>query len=151
MVQDVHLAEDIFQSVSLLAVQKRGELRDERALPTWLRSAARLQSLAALRQKARAPQMLSDAVLDQVDARFAQLDRTPADELMAALRDCVQELTPNNQQLLTLRYGQGLPGHRVAVQLNRTPHAIYTALSRIHNRLRDCVRRRLALENVDHA
>lgn len=53
IVRDVHLVEDVFQEVAALAVQKREELRDEAALPVWLRRTARFQALAALRDKSQ--------------------------------------------------------------------------------------------------
>ena len=40
MVRDRHVVEDIFQEVSVLALEKREEFGDERALPTWLRRTA---------------------------------------------------------------------------------------------------------------
>jgi len=63
MAGDAHLVEDVFQEVAVLALEKRGELRDEKALPTWLRRAARLSVLALIRAQKKSPLLLSDATL----------------------------------------------------------------------------------------
>ncbi len=46
IVRDSHVAEDVFQEVSLLAVRKRSEIVDQTAFPVWLRKSARFCALA---------------------------------------------------------------------------------------------------------
>jgi len=152
IVRDVHLVEDVFQEVAALAVQKRGELRDEAALPVWLRRTARFQALAALRDKSRDPtQPLTPEILDRLDAYWSSQDGQVEDARVQALEDCLTRLSPYARQIVTLRYGKGLPGIKVADALGRNVRTIYMALTRIHNSLRDCIEQKLAVSGDSHA
>jgi RNA polymerase sigma-70 factor (ECF subfamily) len=152
IVRDAHLVEDVFQEVAALAVQKRNELRDEAALPVWLRRTARFQALAALRDKARDPhQSLTPEILDQLDTYWSSQDRQPDDARVEALQDCLTQLSPYARQIVALRYGKGLQGIKVAEALGRNVRTIYMALTRIHNSLRDCIEQKLAVPGDSHA
>jgi RNA polymerase sigma-70 factor, ECF subfamily len=151
IVRDPHVAEDVFQQVSMLAIRQKEELQVEAALPTWLRRAARFTALAAIRDNLRDPtQVLSPTVLDRLDAYWATQDDQPADRRLAAMQQCMENLTPYARQIIGLRYGKGLSGIQVADTLGRNVRAIYMALTRIHNDLRECIRHRLALEGESH-
>jgi RNA polymerase sigma-70 factor, ECF subfamily len=152
IVRDSHLVEDVFQEVAALAVQKRGELRDEAALPVWLRRTARFQALAALRDKSREPtQPLTPEILDQLDAYWATQDGPAANDRADALQECLPRLSPYARQIVALRYGKGLSGSAVAAKLGRNVRTIYMALTRIHISLRECIEERLAAEGGRHA
>lgn len=141
IVHDAHLVEDVFQEVSLLALAKRSELRDEKALGAWLRKSARLISLAAIRGKTKRPVLLGEAVLDQLDAAWADDDCVPAEETLDLLRGCLAELSARSRQFVALRYIERLSGSQVAEKLGTTVHSVYVALGRIHRDLRDCMQR----------
>jgi len=139
IVRDSHLVKDVFQEVAL-AVQKRAELRDEAALPVWLRRTARFQALAALRDKSRhATQPLTPEILDQLDAYWATQDGPAANGRAEALQECLPRLSPYARQIVALRYGKGLGGSAVAEALGRNVRTIYMALTRIHISLRECI------------
>ncbi len=61
-VGDAHLAEDVFQEVSMLAAEKGIDVANEHALVIWIRRAARLKSLEAVRARTRRPTPLDDSV-----------------------------------------------------------------------------------------
>ena len=145
--RDLHLVEDVFQEVAALAVQKRNELRDEAALPVWLRRTARFQALAALRDKSRDPtQPLTPEILDQLDAYWSIQDDQGDDVRVQTLQDCLTRLSPYARQIVALRYGKGLQAGKVAEALGRNVRTVYMALTRIHNTLRDCIEQKLAVE-----
>jgi RNA polymerase sigma-70 factor (ECF subfamily) len=150
IVRDSTLAEDLFQEVSLLALERRDELRDAAALPVWLRKTARFKALAALRNRGGRPTLLSDAALDQLDLAWAAQDESPHDDMKAALTVCLESLSPAAQKIVALRYAQGMSGKSVAESIDRTAHSVYVALSRIHVRLRECIRKQLAKWATSH-
>jgi len=150
MAGDAHLVEDVFQEVAVLALEKRGELRDEKALPTWLRRAARLSVLALIRAQKKSPLLLSDATLDLLGECWEEKTSSHSSaDRMAALHECLNRLSPNARQIIALRYMDGLSGIKVAETLNRRIGTIYTALSRIHRRLRECMQSRLNEETAN--
>lgn len=150
IVRDAHVAEDVFQEVSLLALHKRGELREAEALPTWLRRSARNLSLKALRRLGRAPALLDEKLLDLLEGQWERQEATPAAETLEALKHCLAELSPYARQVITLRYAQGLSGEGVAAKLGRKAEAIYKVLTRAHGALAECVRRRTGRGEAPH-
>lgn len=145
IVRDEHMAEDVFQEVSILVLHKREELRDAAALPTWLRKAARLAAIAGLRRQDRRPVLMDDDVLDRLEPFWAE-PSGGSSARAEALRECVEALTPRARQLLRMRYVEGLSGRDVARRTGRKLESVYMALSRLHNRLASCVRQRLTRE-----
>lgn len=145
IVRDEHMAEDVLQEVSMLMLDKREELRDANALPIWLRRAARLTALTAMRRQTRRPVLMDESLLDRIDPFWDALDREPTDRTEALSR-CVDRLTPTAREVLRLRYVENLSGQQLADRTGRKLDSVYMALSRIHARLADCVRRQLAGE-----
>jgi RNA polymerase sigma-70 factor (ECF subfamily) len=143
IVRDEHTVEDVFQEVSILAVEKCGQINDEGALWPWLRQTAKFRSLHALR--ARGKQVpLDDELLDKLDVAWQAFDDLPSPALVDSLLKCVKKLSPYAQRIVALRYVDGLSGIEVASRLKREVHTIYVALTRIHNSLRRCVQDQLA-------
>ena len=92
---------------------------------------------------------MDQAVLDLVEADWAQRDDQTFDRRRDALRTCLEQLSPYVQELIRLRYGEGLSGAGLAKALDRQVNTVYVALSRAHNTLATCVRTRLAESRVE--
>lgn len=146
MVFDEHLAEDIFQEVSIAAINKCHEIVDVNHLAGWVRSAARFQALVALRNRNRLPRALSEDVLNSLEAHWEQFDRQTDAEISEALRGCLDRLSPYARQLIEARYVQHKRGNDLAAALERSLNTVYVALSRVHKTLRDCLHRQLVGE-----
>lgn len=146
IVHDDHLAEDIYQDVSSLAYEKREQIDGEAALPGWLRTTARYQSLRAVRQRSARPRVLDAHVLDLLESDWPALDAQDSAHRIAVLRDCLARLSPYARRLVELRYGEGVSGEKLARRMSRDLNTIYVALTRAHRSLSECVRRRLARE-----
>ena len=144
---DSSLAEDVFQNVSLLVLNKSDLVQDEAAFPGWLRKAARFEALNAVRKEGRGPAPLDEAVLESLEDHWrAQDSSNPAP--VGALRSCVQKLAPRAKRLVELRYGENVSGQRLAEKLSQPLNTIYVALSRLHRTLAECVRRQLVGEGA---
>jgi RNA polymerase sigma-70 factor (ECF subfamily) len=147
IVRDAHLAEDVFQEAFALALRSREEISDEPHLLAWVRRAARFRAINVLRQRQRL--VFDEALLDQLEARWSELDQ-PAADRVDALHHCIEELTPHSRELLRLRYGENIKGQALADQLRRNLNTVYVALSRIHRALAECIRRRLVAGGCAH-
>jgi RNA polymerase sigma-70 factor (ECF subfamily) len=146
MVADEHLAEDIFQEVSIAAVNKCHEIVDVNHFAPWVRGAARLQALMALRNRNRLPRTLTANVLDALEIHWQKYDMQPDADTTDALRNCLERLSPYARQLIETRYTQGKRGNDLASALRRSMNTVYVALTRVHHTLRDCLRRQFAEE-----
>ncbi|MBI1373521.1 MAG: hypothetical protein GC159_12400 [Phycisphaera sp.] len=144
IVRDNHLAEDILQDVSVLAVNKRDEITDEEHLHGWLRQTARYKSLTALDKRESSPMRLDDRVLEALEAgwRSESADGGTAD-LVDALQHCLGKLSGYAKHLVELRYAEGLSGQKLADAVDRNLNTVYVALTRIHRSLGDCVRQQV--------
>jgi RNA polymerase sigma-70 factor (ECF subfamily) len=70
--------------------------------------------------------------------------------MVDALRGCLDRLTPNARRLVTMKYVDGLRGDTIAQQLGRQVRSIYTALSRIHRALSECLAGRAIEGEAQH-
>ena len=58
IVRDHHLAEDIFQDVAVLAIQKAAEIEDGTHLYRWFRRTARYRASNVMRNRYQQPRLL---------------------------------------------------------------------------------------------
>lgn len=65
---------------------------------------------------------------------------------LAALRCCMEKLSPESRKLIEVYYYGDANYTQVAEQLGRTPTAVYKAYARIRSVLYDCVQRIIAVE-----
>ena len=71
---------------------------------------------------------------------------SPSDTLHDALSHCIEQITPNNRELLRLRYFERRNCTEVASIMGRKIETVYQALARLHKTLGDCVRSRIQNE-----
>ena len=82
---------------------------------------------------------------DAVDAQFEKSADTVSSRI-EAMRHCVERLPEESRQMLRLRYDAGHKGDDLARLLHRSEAAIYKALSRLHQALKNCIDDRLAAQ-----
>jgi RNA polymerase sigma factor (sigma-70 family) len=144
------LAEDIYQDVVVLALQKASEIESQQHLIGWARKAAKFKAIDYLRRNKLHPKHLSPDVLDLMEQQWEEAWKVGSLSMVGALRACLKQLTPRARKLIDLRYGDQLDGASIAQILGVKVHSIYMALSRIYHTLEECIRRERAAENVDH-
>jgi RNA polymerase sigma-70 factor (ECF subfamily) len=145
--RDVHAADDIFQQVVLAALEDREQFKDSDHLLAWAVRAARHRAIDLSRRRKMIT--LPDEVLDLLEAQWANPAPGSWPDRSEALHRCVSRLGTHARDLLQKKYADGMTVTAIAVQLRRTPDALYQTLSRIHRSLRDCVARELgAFESV---
>jgi len=147
IVRDEHVAEDVFQNVSIAAMKKCADIESADHFPGWVRQAARFEALHELRRRDVAPVMLDASLLDLLEGSWAEIEDYNAADRSEALQKCVKQLSPYARKLITLRYASGKSGQKLADALGRNINTVYVALSRTHRTLAECIRRRLGDES----
>lgn len=142
--RDYHLAEDVFQEVSVKAVGRAAEFETPAHLIHWARVAGRNRSIDLLRARDGRYVGLSEAMLATLAAEWP--DESEASPMHEALRQCLGTITPNNRELLRLRYFERRPCPDVAEIMGKKIETVYQALTRIHRALGECVKHRMAQE-----
>jgi len=143
LVGDPDLAEDLFQGVSVVVLQRADEFVAGGDLQAWCRGIARNLVLRERKSARRLRAFESDRLADLVDTAFEEsAGRDLMDSHRTDLRRCLELLAEQTRQIVQLRYGSGLSLRQIATRLERTEGAIQVALSRVRKWLGDCVQRR---------
>lgn len=139
IVVNQHLAEDVFQDISVLALQARDGLDSERHLAHWLRKTARHKALNAAQKKANRTALLSTQTLDLLESEWSRVDQLDLAEQTQQLERCIDLLPEPSRRLIQLRYRDGQSGKQIAQKVGRKTEAVYMALSRLRVALKKCV------------
>lgn len=147
LVGDPSVAEDLFQDVSVIVLQKIDQFQEGRDLQAWCRGIARNLVLRHRQDAARLRTFADDRIVDLVDAAFAENTEPELwDPRRNELRRCLGSLAAPSRELVQLRYESGLSLRAIAARLSRTEVAVQVALSRVRKWLADCIARRAAEE-----
>lgn len=137
---DAHVAEDLFQEVCVVAVQKAGEFQDGTNFVAWARTIARNKLREHLRR--RSGVAVDDAFFDGLESAF---DAVPhSDVRKEALRRCLDQIQDRARQVLVWRYEEGLTTASIADRTGQSRAGVNSLLQRVREILRECVERRSA-------
>ena len=144
-------AKDIVQKTFVGAFQNLAEFRLDESFFAWLKGIAlnhcrnewrRYQSQARL-AGCLLEEKRAELELASFDARADDSERR-----MAALRQCLEQLSPHEQTVVELRFVEELPLAAIGERLGRGAEAARLFLYRIRQRLADCVKKRVSRENA---
>ena len=145
IVRDHHLAEDTLQDVAIQIAKSWGTFDPTRDFGAWARGIARRVALRNIHNEKRVPILLSEDALEQIGGMVeAAGSESEMDRRKEALRACLESLPERGRQLIVLRYFQGTGYAEMSRLLKRSEAALYTALSRFHEQLEHCIRKRMA-------
>ncbi|AQT68475.1 RNA polymerase sigma factor [Anaerohalosphaera lusitana] len=140
-------AEDILQDTATLMWTKFDEFKPGTNFAAWGIKIAHFKVLRYYRSRKRLHVPITDDILEIVTEQAVQaVDEK--DHKIKVLQQCMKELPEKDRALIELRYDRGLAPKKVAQKVSRPVRGIYKSLSRIHNSLLVCVRRRLNQEGL---
>lgn len=141
-------AEDILQNVSVAVTESFDQLRDEEGFLPWAREIARRRILAHRRSWRKEHVLDPDLLKHLADASDRVEREQPGSLQRAALLACLDALPVRSRRLISMRYdGTVANMEELASRVGRTVQSVYARVKRIKAALRECVQRRLALEN----
>jgi RNA polymerase sigma-70 factor (ECF subfamily) len=142
-------AKDIVQKTFVVAFQNLAEFRVGESFYAWLKGIA-LNHCRNEWRRYQSQARLAGRLLEEkrAEIELAAFDSRPEDgeRRLAALRQCLQQLSPHEQSIIESRFVQELPLAAIGEQLGRGTEAARLLLYRIRQRLADCVKKRLSLE-----
>lgn len=143
LVRDRDRAEDVAADVYLKAWKNRLSLRDGAAALPWLLSITHNVAISMLRASREVADV--DLIEEREDLNARTDTALFAEADAASLQSAMRRLTPEQQQVVFLRFFEDLPHDVVAARLNRNPNAIraiqFRALSRLRKLLEVSVER----------
>lgn len=138
-------AEDVTEEVFVGALQSAGSLRagDEAGFLAWLYQIARYKLADRLRRQYRRPTVALDPALEVPDA-----DPTPEEAALdadasAAVQAALDELTPEQREVITMKFMLDYDNAKAASILGKSPGAINQLQHRALAQLRKILARRL--------
>jgi len=142
-VADRQLAEDLTADTFEQAWRDRRRYNSDKAsFTTWLFAIARHRIIDNQRKQGRRTHLsLDDQHKDETPLPEEQVTR---EWQITYLRDLIQTLPDEHQELIALKFGAGLSNRHIAKLLNKNESAIGSALYRIMHKLRQ----QLEVENV---
>lgn len=143
IVHDRHHAEDLFQDISVEAIEKGETIEDAQHLTRWLRTASRYRAIDHLRRKGNRALTFEPELMDKLDQVWQEAAGDQPAERVEALRQCMGHMPKGTREIIRLRYEDNRTGSQIAEDTGRSSNAIYLALSRAHKALRDCIEQRL--------
>ena len=142
-------AKDIVQKTFVVAFQNLEGFRVGESVFPWLKGIA-LNHCRNEWRRYQSQARLAGRLLEEkrAELELASFDIRPDedDRRLAALRQCLEQLSPHEQTVVELRFVQELPLAAIGEQLGRGAEAARLFLYRIRQRLADCVKKRLSLE-----
>jgi RNA polymerase sigma-70 factor (ECF subfamily) len=142
ILSDADLVEDTLSDVSVEIARCWAAYDPTLPFGPWARGVARRLALKKLHRLQRRESPVPYDVIEALGtAMDEQGDRLTAEGRKQQLVKCLERLTRRSRELVSLRYFQDLPVESISIHQQRSPGAIYTALSRIHAALLECMRK----------
>jgi RNA polymerase sigma factor (sigma-70 family) len=148
LVRDVVIAEEIFQEVAVIAMEKERK-GDEviREPAQWLKEVVRRLVHAGYRTRQGRVVSVDQEYLEQVVETFeSEASVEQQQSRLSALGACMEHVSEPNRDLLRRRYVQGASYDEIGKELRRSPGGLRVLVHRIQRELADCVQHRLAAE-----
>ena len=140
-------AQDIVQEAFLTVSRKAETYALGTNFPAWACTVARYNTLHFQRTRSRRVARLDDDVVELLYPTGG-FDEDSFKHRMAALQGCMGKLAPRAYELVMLRYHNDQMPEQIAVTVGWSVNAVRVALSRSRQLLRECLDRRLAVNEV---
>ncbi|MGJ8726353.1 MAG: sigma-70 family RNA polymerase sigma factor [Roseibacillus sp.] len=137
---------DVLQEVNIVLWEKRGSFKEGTNFGAWACTVARYKVLEHRRKDARRNNVL--IFKDELAELFGEkaLNR-PSDfqeDRRQALEHCLSKMSPNNRQLLTIRYATKQGGlEQLTKDTGRSNDSLRVTLFRLRESLRNCIQSHL--------
>jgi RNA polymerase sigma-70 factor len=136
-------ADDIFQSTSVVLWEKFDSYQPGSNFLAWATRIAYYEVMYDRRRTNRV-RTLSDEAWQALASDALVAAERAEEDYQEALSICLEKLTTPDRDLLERRYFSQLSVAEIAKRDARSVYAIYRALMRIHDALRQCMRRRMS-------
>jgi len=152
MLRSWTLAEDVVQEAYLVVMNKWQDLKDEGGIFLWVRQIVHFKTLEAIRARGRETStpdqelldLVEQAVKENLDDHYAERQRM----MSTSLRTCMSRLNTFNVDLLAGFYWKQESCETLADRHGRSVNAIRLMLSRLRDKLRTCLSKRLEAQGI---
>jgi len=147
LVPNYNDAEDIMQETARISWEKFSQFTPGTDFVAWVITIAKYAVLDSLKRK-RLMAPLSKDIIELVSAQSHQILHRKPDQILA-LRGCIQKLEPWDRRFIELRFKEGKTVKYIAQRIGSSLKKIYRNEARIIDILFRCIRRTLALSEIE--
>lgn len=139
---------DVLQETNLVLWEKMRSFKSGTNFTAWAFKVARFEVLAHCRKLRRLDRAMADPevaerITEQIGADFAAGD-DGMELRIQALQQCMARLSPEDRELVEIRYADETSLADFARRINRPDSSLRTTLQRLRAALRKCISSRLA-------
>lgn len=146
------LMEDIAQQVFLEFIGKEQRWDLERDLRPLLATMTRHVAMRLWRERTREKPEVVQKLAEHIRQLAEERDAEPRYETeIGLLRDCLQKLPEKSRELVQLYYYHEIATPEIAGQLEMKADTVCRALSRVRDKLRECIQRQIQKGGPAHA
>lgn len=142
-------ARDTLQDVNIVLYRKKDSYTHGTNFKAWAFTIARFECLSYLSRYKKTQWATLDTGLLETIADKAEDTAEDSEPWLAALRQCMQSLTPDAKKVIHSRYQAKIPLEVSAENEQTTVGALKQKLFRARNQLRECIIKRLSREGVE--
>ena len=136
--------DDVIQDASVIMWQKLGQLDDEEGLLPWGKVIVRFHCYRYLEQKKRKGAVFSNELVAILADEAEGIDEAEHSQRRQALEMCLGKLSSPERELVLAPYLHHGRITELAELGGTSANALYKKLGRLRDRLRNCVKERLA-------
>ncbi|MBI9016048.1 MAG: sigma-70 family RNA polymerase sigma factor [Phycisphaerae bacterium] len=133
-------ADDIMQETAAILWSKFDQFRPDATFSTWAIGIARNKIMHFRQEYRRSRIQFTEEIFDQITTK-ASLFQDEKEDYLDAIDICVAKLSDDDQQIVKLRYNQGITIKSIAGHMGRSSQGIYKTMARIHSVLQECLQR----------
>ncbi|MDA7893685.1 sigma-70 family RNA polymerase sigma factor, partial [bacterium] len=135
------------QQIAQETARRFDQYDPERPFLGWALWITKSRVIDFYRQRSRDHLVFSDDLLKRLGDVIVSREASRNDR-REALEHCLDHLPQRSRKLLDLRYAQDTSSHKIAEVIGSTTGSIRVTLTRIRDRLADCVQQRMAVEEA---
>ncbi len=141
------VARELLQETNVVLLRKADELAPGQDFEAWACRVAYYEVLTYRRDRARDRHLFDEALVKKL-APHAEQAGAGGGARIDALEDCLDKLGAEQRELIAARYTYGETVKELAQRLSKPARTLATKLFRLRNVLLDCIKRKLATEDV---
>lgn len=142
--------DDVVQEVNAAVWKKRGDFQIGTNFKAWLFSVAKFKVLALWRdQKRRKVWAVPEATLTKLIEDATEALAASGEPRQQALRECIQQLRPEDRGLVLRRYFEGLSLRELGAEVGRKAENLKGTFHRIRMSLRSCVEAKMKVRRIN--
>jgi len=142
MVHNKDAAEELVQETAALLWARFDEYQEGTNFGAWAVAIARLKALEFLRGRRKSQMIFDDRFYELVSDQAAKSSEELPDHI-EALRVCLEKLSDNQKNLLSMRFKKNFTIKRISQLSGRPLGSLYHYFSKMTRTLGDCVNRQM--------